>query len=134
MRDKFNRTFMIGMIVSLMLGVTLILSGCGGSAATLEGYVGDNEALMQEIEAFSISGMKIDVEDNTLTYTYTYEEEFDDTTAALMTKELEKAMASTGETFEEIKADLVKETGISDIVVKMIYMDSNETVLYESKY
>lgn len=122
------------MIVSLILAMTLILSSCGGGVTTLEGYVNDNKELMQEIEQFSISGMKIDINDNTLTYIYTYEEAFDDKTAALMTNELKKTAESTKSTFEAIKEDLVEETGISDIIVKIRYIDSNETVLYENEY
>lgn len=133
MRDKFNKAFMISMIVSLML-VTLMLSGCGGGAATLEGYVNDNEELMQEIEVFAIDGMEIDVTDNTLTYTYKYDQVFDETTAKLMTQQLEKAMEKNAQIFETVKGTLQEKTGIDDIVVKMMYMDDEETVLYECKY
>jgi len=96
--------------------------------------VNNNEELSQQIESYSTSGMTIDISDNTLTYTYKYEQSFDDTTAKLMTSSLEQAMSSMDSTFESIKTTFIEETDISDIIVKIVYSDSNDIVLYEKEY
>jgi len=128
-----RKALLISVVLVLLLATSVILSGCGGTS-TLEEYVNNNEELSQQIESYSTSGMTIDISDNTLTYTYKYEQSFDDTTAKLMTSSLEQAMSSMDSTFESIKTTLIEETDISDIIVKIVYSDSNDTVLYEKEY
>lgn len=129
-----NTSIKILAIMVMAISLSFALISCGGAPTTLEGYIDSNEAVAQEIEAFSVDGMEIDITENTLTYTYKYDQTFDETTSKLMKQELEKAMKTTASTFESVKEDLVEETGISDIVVKMIYMDNDENILYENEY
>lgn len=134
MNKRTSKAIISGIILSLLLAMSLLLAGCGGGPANLEEYVNSNEELAQEIESYSTSGMNIDISENTLTYTYKYDQTFDDATSALMTTELEKAMSSMGSTFESVRDTLIEETGFSDIVVKIVYTDGNDNVLYESEY
>lgn len=134
MNKRTSKTIISGIVLSLLLAMSLLLAGCGGGPANLEEYVSSNEELAQEIESYSTSGMNIDISENTLTYTYKYDQTFDDATSALMTTELEKAMSSMGSTFESVRDTLIEETGFSDIVVKIVYTDGNDNVLYESEY
>lgn len=134
MNKRTSKAIISGIILSLLLAMSLLLAGCGGGPANLEEYVSSNEELAQEIESYSTSGMNIDISENTLTYTYKYDQTFDDATSALMTTELEKAMSSMGSTFESVRDTLIEETGFSDIVVKIVYTDGNDNVLYESEY
>lgn len=129
-----NKTLVISLILVLMLAMSMLLAGCGGGPANLEEYINSNEELAQEIESYSTAGMDIDVSENTLTYTYKYSQVFDEATAALMTSSLEDAMSSMDSTFESVRDTLVEETGISEIVVKIVYTDGNDTVLYEKAY
>lgn len=129
-----KKTLVISFILVLMLAMSMLLAGCGGGPANLEEYINNNEELAQEIESYSTAGMDIDVSENTLTYTYKYSQVFDEATAALMTSSLEDAMSSMDSTFESVRDTLVEETGISEIVVKIVYTDGNDTVLYEKAY
>lgn len=133
MRKRTTKITITGILLSLLLAMSLLLAGCGGPA-NLQEYISSDEELAQEIESYSSSGMTIDVTENTLTYTYKYDQTFDESTAAAVGTELEKAMASMGSTFESVKQTLVDETGFEDIVVKIVYTDGNDTVLYESEY
>lgn len=134
MKKKNAKMIITSLLMVMILGTSMLLAGCGSEPATLEEYFNSNEELAQEIESYSTSGMTINVAGNDLTYTYKYDQTFDDTTAALMTTELEKAMSSMGSTFESVKDTLIEETGLSDISVKIVYTDGNDTVLYEKAY
>lgn len=134
MKKKSTKTILTSILLAMLLAMSMLLAGCGGGPANLEEYINSNDELAQEIESYSTSGMTIDVTENTLTYTYKYDQTFDESTAALMSTELEKAMSSMGSTFESVRDTLIEETGFSDIVVKIVYTDGNDTVLYESEY
>ena len=129
-----KNTLVASLILVLMLAMSMLLAGCGGGSANLEEYINNNEELAQEIESYSTAGMDIDISENTLTYTYKYSQVFDEATAALMTSSLEDAMSSMDSTFESVRDTLVEETGFSEIVVKIVYTDGNDTVLYEKAY
>lgn len=134
MKKKSSRVLLTSLILSLLLAMSIILSGCGGGPANLEEYISSNEELAQEIESYSTAGMTIDITENTLTYTYKYSQVFDEATAPLVTSSLADAMSSMDSTFESVRDTLIEETGFSDIVVKIVYTDGNDTVLYESEY
>ena len=134
MKKRTSKIIMTSLVLSLLLAMSMLLAGCGSSPATLEEYVNSNEELAQEIESYSTSGMTIDISGNTLNFTYKYDQTFDESTAALMTTELEKAMSSMDSTFESVRDMLIEETGFSDIVVKIVYTDGSDAVLYEKEY
>ncbi len=129
-----KKTLIASLVLVLMLAMSMLLAGCGGGPANLEEYINSNEELAQEIESYATSGMDIDVSENTLTFTYKYTQVFDEATAALMTSSLADAMSSMDSTFESVRDTLIEETGFSDIVVKIVYTDGNDTVLYETEY
>ena len=133
MNRKTKKTLLTSLVLSLLLAMSLLMAGCGGPS-TLEEYVDSNEELAQQIQSYSTAGMTIDITDNTLSYTYKYEQTFDDSTAKLMTSSLEEAMSSMSSTFESVRDTLIEETGFSDISVKVVYLDGNDTVLYEKAY
>lgn len=129
-----KKTLILSLVLALLMAMSMMLAGCGGGPANLEEYINSDEELASEIESYSTSGMTIDVTENTLTYTYKYDQTFDESTAALMSTELEKAMSSMGSTFEDVRDTLIEETGFSDITVKIVYTDGNDAVLYEAEY
>lgn len=129
-----KKTLILSLVLALLMAMSMMLAGCGSGPANLEEYINSDEELASEIESYSTSGMTIDIKENTLTYTYKYDQTFDESTAALMSTELEKAMDSMGSTFEDVRDTLIEETGFSDITVKIVYTDGNDAVLYEAEY
>ena len=134
MKTKLEKIIIVGTIISFLLTSMLTLSSCSSEDATLEKCIDSDKELAQEIEMYCVPGMEMDVDGNTLTYTYKYEQTFDDDIAGLMTKELKNAMPSMNENFEVIKDHLVKKTEISDILIKVVYTDGNDSILYETEY
>ena len=113
------------------MAMAVMFSGCGSEPATLEDYINSDAEAQEAIDSMgSTSGMSIDVTDNTLTYTYAYDQTFDDATKELMSTELENAMSSMGSTFES----LVEGSEISGITVRVVYTDAEGTELYSAEY
>lgn len=98
MKKKTSKALFISLLLSLLLAMSMMLASCGGPS-NLEEYIDSNEEIAQQIESFSSSGMDIDVTENTLTYTYKYNQTYDDSMAELMSTELEKQASQSG-TFE----------------------------------
>lgn len=131
---KALKKFLTGSIIlSLIMAMAVMLSGCG-EPETLEEYVNNDSEAKQQIESMSSSGMDIDITDNTLTYTYTYDQTFDDATIQLMKPEMESAMSSMSSTFEGVADSLEEGSGIENITVKVIYKDAAGTEIYSSEY
>ena len=76
----------------------------------------------------------VDVKENTLTYTYEYDQTFDSSTMALMKTEMEKAMSSMDSTFESVVDTLEEGSGIDGITVKVIYKDAAGTEILSKEY
>ena len=127
-----SKTTLMSLILIMMLAFSVLLTGCG--SPTLEDYTNENEEFAQQLTSAGTKGMSIDVEDNTLTYAYKYEQKFDEETIKIMNSSLEDAITSMESSYESAKNRLVEETGIEDIVIKIIYTDGNDTVLYEKEY
>lgn len=130
---KNRKTIVTSILLALMLALGLVMTSCGGPA-NLEELVNSDEELKAEIEALSQQGMTVDITGNTVTYTYKYDQIFDEATAAQVSSQLESAMDSMETTFTGVKDDLVEETGFSDIVIKIVYTDGNDTELYSAEY
>ncbi len=133
MKKNTQRTKIISVLLSLIFVMGLVLSGCGGPE-NLEEMAKNDEEFKQQVEAFSTSGMTIDIKGNTITYTYKYDQTFDDATAAQMTTQLESAMDSMSSTFTSLKDQLVDETGFKDIALKVVYTDGNDKELYSAEF
>lgn len=117
----------------MLMTFTLLLTGCG-EPSNLEEHIKSNEALAKELELYSFPGMTTEVSGNTLTFTYEYDEAFDDKTAKLMSKELKDAMETNSDNFKAIKKRFAEETGIDGIEVVITYIDSDGNELCTGEY
>ena len=131
---KNNKTkSVIAAFVLIVMTLSLTLTGCG-APTNLEKYVKQNEELAKELESYCSPGMTVEIEDNTLTYTYKYEQEFIDDTVKLLSKELKNTLKMISPTYVAVKERLVKETGFEDIVLVITYTDAKGTVLRSQEY
>lgn len=124
---------LIAAVLVLLMAFSLTLTGCG-EPTNLEQYVDKNDELAKELESYCVPGMTVTIEDNTLTYTYKYEQEFIDETVKLLSKELKDTLKMVSPTYVAVKDKLVKETGFEDIVLVITYTDAKGTVLRSQEY
>lgn len=124
---------LVAAILMLVMAFSLVMTSCG-TPTNLEQYVKNDEELSKELEAYCVPNMSVDIEDNTITYTYKYEETFIDETVKLLSKELKKTLKTVSPTYVAVKDKLIEETGFEDIVLVITYTDGEGTVLRSQEY
>ena len=132
---KKSRKLLVGsLILVLIMAISIVFSGCGGGPSTLEEYIASDSTAQEQIDSLSTGGMDVDITGNTLTYTYTYSQTFDDDTVNQIKPQIENIMSSQGSTFESISKTLEEESGIEGITVKVVYLDGAGTELYSGEF
>ena len=103
-----NNRLYSGIIISLMLAIITMLSGCGSQPATLEEYISNTEEARTTLESMSSSteGLEVAVEDNTIIYTYTYDNTLDSSMIESVSEQLEKTIDSSESTFRSMADSL----------------------------
>ena len=109
-----------GIILSLIMAMAMLFAGCGSSPET--------------IDSLSSDGMNVDIKGNVITFTYTYDQTFDEDTIAAMKPEMESAMNNMESTFTGVASDLEEGSGITGVTVKVIYKDAAGTEIYSNEY
>ena len=126
------------MVLAMMMIVAMsfAMASCGDKEdPTLETYIASDEEAKAEIEDMAeANGLDISIVGNELTYTYKYDQTFDEDTAAMISEQLESAMSSMDSTFSGIAADLEEQTEISGITVVVIYQNGDGSELYSQTY
>lgn len=126
------------MVLAMMMIVAMsfAMASCGDKEdPTLETYIASDEEAKAEIEDMAeANGLDISIVGNELTYTYKYDQTFDEDTAAMISEQLESAMSSMDSTFSGIASDLEEEAGISGITVVVIYQNGDGSELYSETY
>lgn len=125
-----------GIIISLMVAMIIMLSGCGSQPSTLEEYISNDEEAMTTLESMSSSteGLEVDVEDNTIIYTYTYDNTLDSSMIESVSQQLEKTIDSSESTFRSMADTLEEESGIDGITIRVIYLNNDGTELVNKEY
>ena len=126
------------MVLAMMMIVAMsfAMASCGDKEdPTLETYIASDEEAKAEIEDMAeANGLDISIVGNELTYTYKYDQTFDEDTAAMISEQLESAMSSMDSTFSGIAADLEEQTEISGITVVVVYQHGDGSELYSETY
>lgn len=126
------------MVLAMMMIVAMsfAMASCGDKEEpTLETYIASDEEAKAEIEDMAeANGLDISIVGNELTYTYKYDQTFDEDTAAMISEQLESAMSSMDSTFSGIAADLEEQTEISGITVVVVYQNGDGSELYSQTY
>lgn len=120
----------------MIMAMSFAMASCGEKEdPTLESYIASDEEAKAEIEDMAeANGLDISIVGNELTYTYKYDQTFDEDTAAMMSEQLESAMSSMDSTFSGIAADLEEQTEISGITVVVVYQNGDGSELYSETY
>ncbi|MDD6647942.1 MAG: DUF4854 domain-containing protein [Firmicutes bacterium] len=131
-----NNRLNSGVIISLMIVMIIMLSGCASQPATLEEYISNDEEARTTLESVSSSteGLEVDVEDNTIIYTYTYDNTLDSSMIESVSQQLEKTIDSSESTFRSMADTLEEESGIDGITIRVIYLNNDGTELVNKEY
>ena len=135
--SKNENKSMVKKLVALLVCCVLVvmtMTSCG-SPSTLEEYVADNSAAEESIESIaSASGMEIEIKENTLTYIYKYTTTYTDEQVEYMKSAMDSALDNMSSTFESLGTQLEDETGISGIIIKVIYQNGDGSEILEKEF
>lgn len=130
MEEKMKRNTLKIAIVSLTIILMLAFAGCG-SASTLEEYINSDSEAMEQIETLSEnSGLEVNIKDNTLTYTYKFDQTFTDDQLKLIKTSTETMDSS----MEQLVVSLEDESGISDVTIVVEYLDKDGSEIFKKEY
>ena len=133
-----KRVSFLVMLLIMIMAVTAVMAGCGSKETgptNLEEYVASDETLKNEIQSIADSnGLDIAVSGNTMTFTYKYDQEFDEEMKATAGPLIEQALADYAPSFTGLAKDLEEQTKLSGIKIKIQYMDAKDSELYSTEY
>lgn len=121
-------------IVSMLMVLMLAFAGCG-SPSTLEEYLNSDSEAMEQIESLSeSSGLEVDISDNTLTYTFTYDQTYTGDQLELIRTNTESTMESIDSSMEQLAASMEEESGINDVTIVVEYLNKDGSEIFKKEY
>lgn len=129
---KNSKTVLIALILSLVLSMSVVLTGCG--ASTLEEFVNSDSETKQSLEELNTNGLAVEVKGNTLTYTYTYEQTFDSSVVSALKGSIESTLDESSASFTSMADTLEKESKIEEVTVKVIYLNGDGSEIFSKEY
>ena len=137
MKKRTSKIFAVAMALVMMLSMTLVLTSCGGSdPQTFEEYVAANPELQEELDDAMASSaqdgldVKVEIKENTIVYSFQFEETLDEEQAAQAVEIFEQYMDSASSLFEGIADSCEEETEIDGIKCQVIYLNGDGSELY----
>ncbi len=128
MRKNQRKTRLIGLLLAAVTA-TFLLAGCG--EGTLESYLEEHPEEMDAMQrVFSESEMSMDVKDNTVYWTYTYDEVFDSTTIEMMASIFQQQDGELQSAYGTLMDLLQEKSGIEEISVELRFEDADHTEIY----
>lgn len=129
----------VTLVLSVLTITALLLTGCSKDSApkTVESIVNSNEDVATTIKgAADESGVKVDIKDNTITYTYDISS-VDGITEEMIgdenfVKSLETSIAGQKTSLANICTSIEEKTGIEGVVVNVVYSYGDKEVVSTS--
>ncbi len=118
------------LVASLMAAVLLV--GCG-KPKTLEAYFDEHDDEWQEITETYGDMCDIEVEENTMTYTFDIGGSYEGEEKDALAEQLESTMDSMSSTFESSKELIEKETEV-DVEMVIVYVDGDGNEIYSATF
>lgn len=121
-------------IMAMLMTASLLMTGCAKSEPkTLEDIVSTDEEVAEEInKGAADSGIQVDIKDNTVTYTYDISSVEGVTDEMIEDEEFvqsfQKSLDSQASAFADVCASLEKKTGISGVLVNVVYLYGDKEI------
>ena len=130
---KKSKRFTAIFIIMAML-LALMMSSCESKPKTLEEFVNNDEDAMEDIqETADESGLKVDIKENEVIYSYDisdYEGMTEEIAKGDQMKDaLENALEDASDTFTGLCSDLEEESDIEGVRIKVIYTYKDDKLI-----
>jgi hypothetical protein len=129
---RSSKAVFIALILSLVLSMSVVLTGCG--ASTLEEFVNSDAEAKQSLEALNTEELTVEVKENTIIYTYTYEQTFDPSVVSALSGTIESTLDDSSASFISMADTLEKESGIEEVSVKVTYLNGDGSEIFSKEY
>lgn len=133
MKKRMSKAVLTTLILSLVLAMSVALTGCGGPA-TLEEFVNSDSEAMQALESLNSDGLTVEVKENTVIYTYQYDQTFDSSVIDAMKGSIESTMNNSASTFTTMADTLEEQSGIEEVNVKVVYLNGDGSEIFSKEY
>lgn len=130
---KSSKAIITALILSLVLSMSVVLTGCGGPS-TLEEFVNSDAEAKQSLEELNTNDLAVEVKENTIIYTYTYEQTFDSSVVSALSGTIESTLDDSSASFISMADTLEKESGIEEVTVKIIYLNGDGSEIFSKEY
>lgn len=117
---------LISILMMLAVMMSMLLASCESKPKTLEEFVNNDEEAMEDIqETADESGLKVEIKENDVIYSYDISD-YEGMTEEIakgdqMIKALDAALDDAGETFTDLCKDLEEESGIEGVRIMVNY-------------
>ena len=125
MTEIFKKT-----LVCVTMAVLMLLTACSGGSATLEEMVANDEDAKAVIEAQCNDGQTVEVKDNSLIYTYKYEQVYKTKDLKKVKLDITKELENSRLEFQQAAAALKESSGLEKIDVEIVYLNSDGEEIY----
>ena len=128
-----NKKLISGLLIVMLLAMTALFTACGGPA-TLEEWVAGNSEASATIEELNTNELSVEVEGNTIVYTYTYNQVIDSSLVSAVSQQLDTTITESAATFTNLADVMEEESGISGVSVQVIYLNGDGTELLNKTF
>lgn len=139
MKKSFSKLLAV---TAMLLSMTVFaFTGCGSKASSTTDWVNQDE-MQQVVKTMSdsqsdMSIALIAVDDKTVSFQFTFTEQLDipdEATQDLLVDTFDQQMAAQESVFIEMRDQLVKDTKIDDVVLRIEYLNADGSVIYSKDY
>ena len=138
MKKSISRIVAVtAMLVSM---AAFALTGCGKTSTTTDWVAQKEVQTMVQTMSDSQTDMSIAlvaVDDKTVSFQFTFAEQLDipdDATKALITETFDQQIAAQESVFTEMRDQLVKDTKIEDVVLRIEYLNADGSEIYAKDF
>lgn len=136
MKKEMKKIFALVMTLTMVVSAAMLFTSCG--TTTLEDYMNSDAEAKQALEEASSSNaagnMTVSVKENTVYYNFKLTEKVDKDVAKQMNTYFESYMKTVSSTFEEIAAQLEKDSGVKGVTVKVTFLNGDDSELYSADF
>lgn len=139
MKKRTSKLFTVALALVMMLSMTLMLTSCG-DPETLQEYVEANPEVQEELDSAMAESaqdgmdIKVEIKENTILYTYKFDQTLDKDQAEQATELFESYMDKASGVFENIAQSCEEETKIDGIKCQVIYLNGDGSELYNGVF
>lgn len=129
-----NKKQILKRVAAAMMAFVMVFTLVACGTKTLEQMMNDDPKVKEQIDSMAVGGLDVEINENQIVYTYTYDQTFNKESVDAIKPEIEKLMSNTDSIYDNLIEQIESETKIDDVTVKIVYNNGDGSVIYEKVY